>query len=41
MENVSKGALDKDEEQFLRCKDKAIKSYDLLRRIQLYMSKYQ
>ena len=39
MDNFSKGVLD-TKEHCLRCKDKAIKSYDVLRHIQLYMSKY-
>ena len=41
MENVSAGVLDKNKEHYLRSKDKALKAYDVLRHIQLYMSKYK
>ena len=41
MENVGTGVLDKIEEQHLRCKDKAEKSYDVLRHIHLHISKYK
>ena len=41
MENVSTGVLDKDKEHYLRCKDKAENSYDVLRHMQLHMSKYK
>ena len=41
MENVSTKVLDKNKEYYLRCKDKAKKSYDVLRHIQLHMSKSQ
>ena len=41
MENVSTGVLDTNEEDYLRCKDKAKKSYDVLRQIQLHMTKYK
>ena len=41
MENVSTGVLDRNKEHYLRCEDKAKKSYDALRHIQLHMSKYQ
>ena len=41
MENVSSGVLDENKEHYLRCKDKAKKSYDVLRHIQLYMSEYK
>ena len=41
MENVSTGVLHKNEEHYLRCKDKAKKAYDVLSNIQLHMSKYQ
>ena len=41
MEIVSTGVLDKNKEHYSRSKDKAEKSYDVLRHIQLYMSKYQ
>ena len=39
MENVSTGVLDKNKEHYLRSKDKAEKSYDVLGHIQLHMSK--
>ena len=35
------GVLDKNKEHYLRCKNKAKKSYDVLRHIQLHMLKYQ
>ena len=38
METVSTGVLDKNKEHYLRSKDKAEKSYDVLRHIQLLMS---
>ena len=42
MENVSTGVLNnKNKQHYLRCKDKAKQSYDILRHIQLHMSKYQ
>ena len=41
MENVSTGVLDKNKEHYSRCKDKAQKSCDLSRHIQLHMSKYK
>ena len=41
MENVSTWVLDKNKEHYLRCKDKAEKLYDVLRHIQLHMSKYK
>ena len=40
MENVSTGVLDKTKENYLRCKDRAKKSYDVLRHIQWHISKY-
>ena len=40
MENVSAWVIDKNKEHYSRCKDKAEKTYDVLRHIQLYMSKY-
>ena len=40
MENVSTAVLDENKEHYSRCKDKAKRSYDVLRHIQLYMSKY-
>ena len=39
MENVNTGVLDKNKEPYLRSKDKAEKSNDVLRQIQLHMSK--
>ena len=41
MGNVSTGVLDKNKEHYLKCKDKAEKSYDVLRKIQLQMLKYK
>ena len=41
MENVSTGVLGKNTEHYLRCKDKGKKSYDVLKHMQLHMSKYQ
>ena len=41
IENVSKGVLDKNKEHYSRCKDKAEKSYDVSRQIQVHMSKYK
>ena len=41
IENVSTGVLDKNKEHFFRCKDTTKNSYDVLRHIQLHMSKYQ
>ena len=41
MENVSTGVLDKNKEHYLRCKDKAEKSYDVSIHIELYMSKWK
>ena len=41
MENITTGVLDKNKEHYLRSKDKAEKSYDVLRHIQLHMSKYK
>ena len=41
MENVSRGVLDKNKEHCLRCQVKVEKSYDVLRQIQLHMSKYK
>ena len=41
MENVSTGVLDKNKELCITSKDKAKKSYDVLRHIQLHMSKYK
>ena len=38
MENVSTGVLDKNKEHYLRCKDKVVNSYDVLRHIELHMS---
>ena len=39
MENVNTGVLDKNKEPYLRSNDKAEKSNDVLRQIQLHMSK--
>ena len=39
MENVSTVVLDKNKEHNLRCEDKAEKSYDVIKHIQLHMSK--
>ena len=41
MESVSTGVLYKNKEHYLRSKDKAKKSYDVLRHIQMHMSKYK
>ena len=41
MENVNTGVLYEHYERYLRCKDKAEKSYDVLRHMQLHMSKYK
>ena len=41
IKNVSTRVLDKNKEHYSRCKDKAKKSYDVLRHIQLHMSKYK
>ena len=41
MGNVSTGVLDKNKEHYSRSKDKAEKSYDVFRHMQLYMSKYK
>ena len=41
MKTVSIGVLDKNKVHYLRSKDKAEKSYDVLRHIQLHMSKYK
>ena len=40
MENASTGELVKSKEHYLRCKDKAEKSYDVLRLREWHMSKY-
>ena len=40
-DTVSTGILDKDKEHYLRSKDKAEKSYDVLRHVQLHISKYK
>ena len=40
-ENVSTGVIDENKEHYLRCKDKAEKSYDVLRNTQFNMSKYK
>ena len=40
MENVSTDVLDKFNEHYLRCEDKAKKAYDALRHIQLQL-RYQ
>ena len=39
MEAISTGVLDKNKEHYLRSKDKAEKLYDVLRHVQLHMSK--
>ena len=39
MENVSTRLLDENKEHYLKSKDKAEKSYDVLRHIQLHVSK--
>ena len=41
MENVSTGVLEKNKEQYSKCKDKAEKWYDVSGHIQLHMSKYK
>ena len=41
MDDVSTGVLDRNKEHYLRCKDKAETSYDVLRHIQLHMSTYK
>ena len=41
IENVSTEVVEKYEEHYLRCKDKAKKSYEVLRHIYLHMWKYQ
>ena len=41
MENVSTGVLDKNKEHYLRCKDKAEKSHDVISHIELHMPKYK
>ena len=41
MENVSTGVLDENTEHYLRCREKAEKSCDVLRHVQLHMSKYK
>ena len=41
MEPIGTGVLDKNKEHYLRSKDKAEKSYDVFRHIQLHMSKYK
>ena len=38
METVSTGVLDKNKERYLRSKDKAGKSYDVSRHVQLHMN---
>ena len=35
MENVSTGELSKNKEHYLRCKDKTVKSYDVLKNVDL------
>ena len=37
MENISTGVVDKNKEHYLRCKDKAKKSFDVIRHMQLHM----
>ena len=39
--NVITRALNKNKEHYLKCKDKAEIWYDVLRQIQLHMSKYK
>ena len=39
MENVSTGVFGKNKEHYSICDDKAEKSYDVLKHIQLHMSK--
>ena len=41
VEYVCTGVLDRNKQHYLRNKDKADKSYDVLRHIQLHMSKYK
>ena len=41
MKNVSTEVLDENKERYSRCKEKAEKSYDVLRHIQLHMSKHK
>ena len=41
METVSTVVLDKTKEHYLSSKEKAVKSYDVLRHVQLRMSKYK
>ena len=41
MENISTGVLDKNKEHYQRCEDQAEKSHDVLRHIQLHISKYK
>ena len=40
MENFCTGVLGKNKEHYLRCKNKAEKSYGVFRHIQLHMSQY-
>ena len=39
MENVDTRVFDKNKEHYIRCKDKAEESYNVLKHIQLHMSK--
>ena len=41
MENVRTGVLDKNKEHYLKSKDKAEKSYDVLSHIKLHVSQYK
>ena len=41
VESVSTGVLDKNKEHYLRSRDKAKKSNDELRHVQLHMLKYE
>ena len=41
MENVRTGVLDKNKEHYLKSKDKAEKSYDVLSHIKLHVSNYK
>ena len=41
MKNVTAGVLDTNKERYLKCKDKAEKSYDVFWRIEFHMSKYK
>ena len=41
MEPIGTGVLDKNKEHYSKSKDKAEKSYDVFRHIQLHMSKYK